>query len=29
MNNLKNIQEFSRTTEDIQGQQDVFQESST
>jgi len=27
MNNLKNIQEFSRTPENIQGQQDVFQES--
>jgi len=27
MNNLKIIQEFSRTPENIQGQQDVFQES--
>jgi len=27
MKNLKNIQEFSRTPENIQGQQDVFQES--
>jgi len=26
MNSLKNIQEFSRTPEDIQGQQVVFQE---
>jgi len=29
MNNLKNIQEFSRTPKNIQGQQDVFQESKT
>jgi len=29
MNNLKIIQEFSRTPENIQGQQDVFQESRT
>jgi len=29
MNNLKAIQEFSRTPENIQGQQDVFQESRT
>jgi len=29
MNNLKNIQGFSRTPENIQGQQDVFQESRT
>jgi len=29
MNNLKTIQEFSRTPENIQGQQDVFQESRT
>jgi len=29
MNNLKTIQEFSRTLENIQGQQDVFQESRT
>jgi len=29
MNNLKNIQEFSRAPENIQGQQDVFQESRT
>jgi len=29
MNNCKNIQEFSRTPENIQGQQDVFQESRT
>jgi len=29
MNNLKTIQEFSRTPESIQGQQDVFQESRT
>jgi len=29
MNNLKNIQEFSRTPEDIQEQKDVFQESKT
>jgi len=27
MNNWKTIQEFSRTPENIQGQQDVFQES--
>jgi len=29
MNNFINIQEFSRTFENILGQQDVFQESST
>jgi len=29
MNNLKTIQEFSRTPENIQGQQHVFQESRT
>jgi len=29
MRNLKNIQEFSRTPENIQGHQDVFQESRT
>jgi len=29
MNNFKNIQEFSRTPENIQGQHDVFQESRT
>jgi len=29
MNNLKAIQEFSRTPENTQGQQDDFQESST
>jgi len=29
MNNLKSIQEFSGTMENIQGQQDVFQESRT
>ena len=29
MNNLKTIQEFSRTSENIQGQQDIFQESRT
>jgi len=29
MNNFKNVQEFSRTLENIQGQQDVFQESRT
>ena len=29
MNNLKTIQEFSRTLENIQGQQDVFQEPRT
>jgi len=29
MNNFKNIDEFSRTQENIQGQQDVFQESRT
>jgi len=29
MNNLKTIQEFSRTMEIIQGQQHVFQESRT
>jgi len=29
MNNLKTIQEFSRTQENTQGQQDVFQESRT
>jgi len=29
MNNLKNIQEFARTPENIQGQQVVFQESRT
>jgi len=29
MNNLKTIQEFSRTPENIQGQHDVFQESRT
>jgi len=29
MNNLKTIQEFSRRLENIQGQQDVFQESRT
>jgi len=29
MNNFKNIQEFSRTLENTQGQQDVFQESRT
>ena len=29
MNNLKAIQEFSRTPENIQGQQDLFQESRT
>jgi len=29
MNSLKTIQEFSRTPEDIQGQQVVFQESRT
>jgi len=29
MKNLKNIQEFSRTPEKIQGQQHVFQESRT
>jgi len=29
MNNLRNIQDFSRTPENIQGQQDVFQESRT
>jgi len=29
MNKFKNIQEFSRTSENIQGHQDVFQESMT
>jgi len=29
MNSLKTIQEFSRTSEDIQGQQGVFQGSRT
>jgi len=29
MNNLKTIQEISRTPENIQGQQDIFQESKT
>ena len=29
INNLKTIQEFSRTQENIQGQQDAFQESRT
>jgi len=29
MNNLKTIKEFSRTPENTQGQQDVFQESGT
>jgi len=29
MNNLKTIQEFSRTPENIREQQDVFQESRT
>jgi len=29
MNNLKNIQEFSRTPENIQGRKVVFQESKT
>jgi len=29
MNNFINIQEFSRTLENILGQQDVFQESRT
>jgi len=29
MINLKTIQEFSRTLENIQGEQDVFQESRT
>jgi len=29
MKNFKNIQEFSRTPENVQGQQDVFQESRT
>jgi len=29
MNNITNIQEFSRTPDNIQGQQDVFQESRT
>jgi len=29
MNTLKTIKEFSRTPENIQGQQDVFQESRT
>jgi len=29
MNNLKTIQEFSRTPENIQGQHDVLQESRT
>jgi len=29
MNSLKTIQEFSRTPENIQGQQDVFQGSRT
>jgi len=29
MNNLKTIQEFSRTPENIQGQQEIFQESGT
>jgi len=29
MNNLKNIQEFSRMPENNQGQQDVFKESRT
>ena len=29
MNNLKTIQEFSRTPGNIQGQQDIFQESRT
>ena len=29
MNNLGTIQEFSRTPENIQGHQDVFQESRT
>ena len=29
MNSLKTIQEFSRTPEDIQGQQDLFQVAST
>jgi len=29
MNNLKTIQEFSRTSENIQGQPDIFQESRT
>jgi len=29
MDNLKTIQKFSRTPENIQGQQDVFQESRT
>jgi len=29
MNNLEAIQEFSRTPENIQGQQDVFQKSRT
>jgi len=29
MNNSNNSQEFSRTPENIQGQQDVFQESRT
>jgi len=29
MNNLKTIQEFSRTPENIQGQHDVFEESRT
>jgi len=29
MKNFKNIQEFSRTRENIQGQQNVFQESRT
>ena len=29
MKKLKTIQEFSRTPENIQGQQDVFQESRT
>jgi len=29
MNKFKNIQEFSRTAENIQGQKDIFQESWT
>jgi len=29
INNLKSIQEFSRTPDNIQGQQDVFQDSRT
>jgi len=29
MNNLRTIEEFSRTPVNIQGQQDVFQESRT